>query len=192
LPQYSIGDKWVSKWYTGGREYIVTTEVTGSDVVDGKDCIVMTVTFDPPFQDSLVTVINKYDKATTNIVSMDMKTNVPGDFTTVLYQTTGDIPYPLTVGKVYKQTEVMTVTSGNATISETQNATTPATTKVEAIENIKVPAGTFKCFKMVRYDQQGNITQVTWRSADTKFFQVKMSDPTEPDATYELVSYSVK
>ncbi len=191
LPQYSLGDKWVSKWHTGGQDYTVTTEVTGSEVVDGKDCYVMELTFDPPYQ-SLVSVINKYDKATTNIVYEDMKMTDPGDFNTVVYEVTGDDAYPLTVGKVYKQVSLMTFTSGNATISSSQNSTTTTTTKVEGIETVTVPAGTFRCFKLVKYDEQGNITQITWRPAATKFFQVKMSDPTQPDDTYELVSYSVK
>lgn len=192
LPQYSIGDKWVSKWKTGGQEYTITNEVTGFEVVQGKDCVVMTLKFDPPFQGQLVSVTNKYETATTNIVYEDMKMTDPNQVTTAVYQITGDDAYPFIVGKVYKQTEFMTLTSGNTTISSSQNSTTTTSARVEALETVTVPAGTFKCFKIVKYDESGNVTQITWRSADTKFYQVKMSDPSEPDATYELVSYSVK
>jgi hypothetical protein len=191
LPQYSIGDKWVLRWYVEGANYTITAEVNGSEIIQGKDCYVMTLTFDPVFMGFVVSVINKYDKATMNTVSMDYNFVDKDQIRSATFQVTGDEAYPLFVGKTYKQVEVITLTTGNSTMPSSQDSTTTTTTKVEAIETITVPAGTFKCFKVVKYDEDGDIKQISWRSADTKYFQVKMADPNVPDEIYELISYSV-
>jgi len=192
LPVFSIGDKWVSKWNTEGEEYLVTSEITGEAAIEGKNCWTMTTTFDPPYMGQVTSMINNYDKATMNIIKMDLLSTTPGDFTTAVYQTTGDLLYPVAVGKNCREVEFQTLTWGDASISQSQNSTTTTVTKVDKIEKITVAAGTFNCFKMLKYDADGNLTQISWRSVDTKMFQVKMEDMAEPDAVYELVSYSVK
>jgi len=192
LPVFSISDKWVSKWNTGGVQYLVTSEITGEESIEGKNCWTMTTTFDPPYTGQVTSMVNNYDKATLNIVKMDLFSITPGAFTTAVYQTTGDLLYPVAVGEECREVEFQTLTWGDASISQSQNSTTTTVTKVEKIENITVEAGTFKCFKMVKYDADGNVIQISWRSNETKMFQVKMEDMAEPDAVYELVSYSVK
>jgi hypothetical protein len=192
LPVFSIGDKWVSQWNTGGEEYRVTSEITGEATVEGKSCWIMTTTFDPAYTGKVTSMINNYDKATMNIVKMDLITIAAGEFTTAVYQTTGDVLYPVTVGEECREVESQTLTWGDASVSQSQNSTNIYVTKVEKIENITVEAGTFKCFKLLKYNSDGDLIQISWRSNDTKMFQVKMEDLSEPDAVYELVSYSVK
>jgi hypothetical protein len=191
LPQFSIGDKWVSRWHTGGQEYIVTSEITGAENTDGIDCWVMETTFDPPYLGIVISTINKYDKTDLDIISSDYRTNQPGEFTSITYQISGTPYYPLSVGKESQEIDLQTITSGNSTIIQTENVTVITTTKVEKIETIKVEAGTFKCFKILKYDEKGKLIQVTWRSDKTKLFQVKIVDPSEEDGIYELISYSV-
>jgi hypothetical protein len=192
LPAFSLGDKWVSKWNTGGDEYLTTSEITGETTIDGNNCWTMTTTFDPPYMGQVTSMINNYDKATLHILKMDLLSTKPGDFTTAVYQTTGDLLYPVTVGKECREVELETLTWGDDMISQSQNSTTTTVTKVEKIEKITVEAGTFECFKLLKYDDSGNLTQISWRSNDTKMFQVKMEDAAEPDTVYELVSFSVK
>ena len=152
----------------------------------------MTTTFDPAYTGQVTSMVNNYDKATMNIIKMDLLTTTPGAFTTAVYQDSGDLLYPVTVGKECRQVELQTLTWGNESISQSQNSTTTTVTKVEKTEKITVAAGTFDCFKLLKYDDSGNLTQISWRSNDTKMFQVKMEDTAEPDAVYELVSFSVK
>jgi hypothetical protein len=192
LPQLSTGDKWVSRWNTGGEEYTVTAEIIGEEYAEGKDCYIMETTFEPPFMGTLTGVTNRYDKATMNIVAIDMHSTVPDELTNATYRITGTPFYPLAVGKEIEEVELMTLTSGNSIISSSQNSTTTTVTKVEKIEKITTEAGTFRCYKLLKYDQSGNLLKTTWRSEATKFFQVKMIDMTEEDAVYELISYTVK
>jgi hypothetical protein len=192
LPAFSIGDKWVSKWNTGGAEYTVTSEITDEATIEGKNCWTMTSTFDPAYTGQVTSMINNYDKATMNIIKMELFTTTPGAFTTAVYQTTGDMLYPVAVGEECREVESQTLTWGNESIAQSQNSTNTYITKVEKMENITVEAGTFTCFKLLKYDADGNLIQISWRSNDTKMFQVKMEDMAEPDAVYELVSNSVK
>jgi hypothetical protein len=191
LPQFSSGDQWVIRWVTGGEEYTVTYEVTGEEFLEGKDCYVMETTFEPPYMGELTGTTNKYEKANFDIVTMDFHSTKPDEFTSITYQITGTPFYPLVVGKKYEKTEIRTITTGNSTISQTSDVTAKTTTVVEKIEKITVEAGTFKCFKLIKYDENGNLIQITWRADETKLFQVKITDIVEEDAIYELISYSV-
>jgi hypothetical protein len=192
LPVFAIGDKWVSKWNTGGNEYQVTSEITGETIVDGKSCWIMTTTFDPSYTGQITAMVNSYDKATMNILKMDLLSTEPDRLNTAVYQNSGDALYPLKVGKVARETQLQTLTWGNSSVSQSQNSTTTTVTKVEKMETITVKAGTFECFKLLKYNDKGELIQISWRSNATKMFQVKMEDMGEPDAVYELVSYSVK
>ena len=192
LPVFSTGDKWVSRWHTGDQEYIVTSEITDEEFTEGKDCYVMETTFEPPYMGELTGTVNKYDKATFDIITMDFHSVKPDEFTNITYETSGDVFYPLEVGKEITKTETRTITTGNATVSQTYEVTATIKTIVEKIEKITVEAGTFQCFKLLKYDEYGVLVQITWRSADTKMFQVKLVDMAEEDAIYELIAYSVK
>ncbi len=192
FPQFSIGDKWVSRWNTQGMEYTVTAEITGEEAVDGKDCWVMETTYEPPYKETVISTTNKYDKTNLDIVSSDYHTTKTGQITTITYKIGGTPYYPLKVGKESEEIAFQTLTSGNTTISWTENSTVTTKTVVEKMEKITVAAGTFNCFKVLKYDENGNLTQITWRPDETKLFQVKMTDMSEEDAIYELISYSVK
>ena len=94
------------------------------------------------------------------------------------------------VGKQNKEVETL-----NATVTmmgEIQKTTTTNTFmyKIEQIEDISVPAGTFRCFKSVKYNEDGKVYFIEWNAEDTKFYQVKTLDPETGDVV-ELVSYSV-
>ena len=192
LPSFAIGDKWVSLWHSQGNDYTVTSVITGEETVNGIACWVMEKTFDPEYLGSLVSTTNKYDKTDFDVVSVDYHTDAPGDFTKITYKIGGTSFYPLAVGKESQEIAQVTTVSGNATLYTTENSTISTKSVVDKIEKITVKAGTFECFKISKYDDTGKLVQVTWRSDKVKLFQVKMTDLTDPDADYQLVSYSLK
>jgi hypothetical protein len=192
LPQFAIGDKWVSRWHTGGEDYTVTSEITGEDIIDSQACWVMETTFDPAYVGTVTGMTNKYEKSDLDIIFSEYHMSTPGSFTTFTYKVSGTPYYPLIVGKEAEEISDQGMVTGDAIMTQTENSTIVTRTKVENIEEITVPAGTFQCFKVLKYDDQGNLIQTTWRSDKTKLFQVKMTDPAEEDAVYELISYSMK
>ena len=192
MPKYAVGDTWVSRWITEGSTYTVTTIVTGEQVVNGKNCWIFTTTFDPAYQ-NVVSVTNQYDKSNMDIVRSDYKTDKPdGSFTSIGYEVVGKPFYPLKVGKVVTETDYMETVYGNKSLATSENTTQITATLVEKTETVTVAAGTFHCFKVIKYDDSGNVTGTTWRSDKTKLFQVKATDASSPNDTYELVSYSLK
>jgi hypothetical protein len=85
---------------------------------------------------------------------------------------------------------VETITSTIKQTGESNTETNTYTFKVENIEQITVPAGTFKCFKIVMYDKDGKPVITEWESDETKMYMVKGVD-IQNSGTTELVSYSV-
>lgn len=86
----------------------------------------------------------------------------------------------------------MTETKTEISAGETKKETTTSvlTLRVEGREQITVPAGTFDCFKIVRYDEGGSALKTEWYSDRTKA-NAKTIDH-ESGYTEELVSYSVR
>jgi hypothetical protein len=190
MPHFTIGDKWVSRWDTAGQVYTVTMEIISETTVNGESCWVFQTSFDPAYQ-NVVSITNKYKKTNLDIVVSDYKTDKPdGSFTSINFQVVSSKPfYPLEVNKVVTETDYEEITYGNKSLATTENTTEITATLVEKIETVKVPAGNFDCFKVLKYNASGNVTQISWRSDKVKLFQVKMIDSDEPDARYELISF---
>ena len=110
---------------------------------------------------------------------------------TATYSFSGSPMYPVKVGNVSNVTEidkmVRTVNGETETVTETHNYVY----KVEKVESVTVPAGTFKCFKVVQYES-GKIKGIDWDAPQVKMYAVKNIDNEEPVSTSELVSYSLK
>jgi hypothetical protein len=178
LPILSVGDKWVMKIISGSNQSTATTEVIGEEVVDGIDCYISTISMDPYSSKEWV------DKTTL----FPIKNESSGGTTTYSYKFMGDMLYPLQKGKECQVSE--TVTSTTKDTGESNTATDIYTFKVENIEQITVPAGTFECFKIVMYDKDNTPVITEWESDATKMYMVKGADP-QNNITTELVSYSV-
>ena len=197
LPILHIGDKWVSRVTSEGLEYTITEEVTGEAMVSGMDCYVMDASFDPPVGGRLHGAQGSLEKATMFPIRMEMSLeymDVPVAMTsTHSYQFTGALLYPLYVGKEVEVTQTTTTTSalGGEPETETDTDTEAYTYKVEAIEDVTVRAGTFRCFKVVQYDDQGTALATWWESPDTRQHTVKKISHVDGDIT-ELVSYSLR
>ena len=194
LPTLSIGDRWVSEGVSEGIEYTLTLEVTGEGVTDGKDCYVVEGSFEPPLMGYISSLSAKIDKATMYWLRMQMLGEVMDEpFIIALswsYEFPGALPYPLEVGKEIEVIETYTSTLTAAGETETETVTNTYTHKVEKIEEITVLAGTFRCFKIVKYDEAGTAVYTSWTSDKVKQMEVKSIDHITDEVT-ELVSYSV-
>ena len=73
--------------------------------------------------------------------------------------------------------------------TETDSVTETTIFKVEKVEEITVDAGTFNCFRIVEYDEDGNKLNTYWHS-DTVKQNVKEINH-EDGSTVELKSYSL-
>ena len=60
--------------------------------------------------------------------------------------------------------------------TQTNIKTVNYTYQVEGIEEIIVPAGTFRCFRVVQYDDAGNPISTQWESGRVRQYKVKSVD----------------
>jgi len=195
LPILKTGDKWVARVISEGVEHTMTVEVTGEDVTEGKDCYVIVSFFDPPAQDIIGSVTGKIYKATMDTIRMETSGEYMGSpyslASSYSYQYTGPLQFPLEVGKEF---EVIETETSNFTLqgdTDTETITNIYNYKVESVEEVVVPAGVFKCFKVVQYDEQGTSLGTEWMSPETKFYTVKELDHETGDVL-ELTSYSLR
>jgi hypothetical protein len=98
-------------------------------------------------------------------------------------------PYPLETGKEYRVIELETTTSTITGRESTETETNTYTYRVEGIEEITVPAGTFRCFKVVKYDEDDTAISTNWTSDKVKS-DVK-SIHHEAAELMELISFAV-
>lgn len=194
LPVLSIGDKWTVKWKIDVFEYNVTMEVMGEDITDGKNCYVMQATFEPAFQGIVTSANIKYEKATMQEVRMQMSGKVQDQTfvsaTAYSHTLSGSPLYPITVGTENKVVTTETQTITVAGQKQTQTNTHTVISKVEKIEDVILPAGTFRCFKIVRYDEQGKVLSTSWACDKTKI-DIKNVESGANGLTVELVSYNI-
>jgi hypothetical protein len=214
LPTLFIGDKWVYKETAQGLEATHIYEVTGEDVTDGKNCYVMQESVEYSKRESpwafpsppnplniAVTVTEKFDKETMQII-MDETEQPSADGTGVeirthscSYKFKNGLPYPLEVGKECKFVLTGTTTQTKMGQSKTDKGTVTVVRNVEGIEEVTVPAGTFRCFKITTYSylgDNGNNLGTSWYSDKVKF-DVKRTWPGDDALGHEfvLVSYSI-
>jgi len=192
LPTLRAGDKWVYRIEHEDIEYKGSQEIIGEDVVNGKPCYGVEGLIEPPLMGVISEFSYKIDKATMMPIRIQMTGEVmelpfiaAASYSHIY---TGVLPYPLEVGKTWEitETESLTMTSMGETEKETEK--NDYTYRVETVEDITVPAGTFRCFKIVQYDESGAVVQTKWISDETKG-EVKLIDH-ETGEIDELLSYS--
>ena len=210
LPTLFIGDKWVYRETAQGLEATPTYEVTGEDVTDGKNCYVMRLSVEYSKRESpwafpsppnplnmTVTVTEKFDRETMQMI-MDEQPLLDGTGVLVhtqSYKFPNGLPYPLEVGKECKFVVTGTTTQTKMGQSKTDKGTGTVVRKVEGIEEVTVPAGTFRCFKITTYYYVGDNrinSGTSWYSDKVKF-DVKRTVPGNDALGHEivLVSYSI-
>jgi len=190
-PTLHTGDQWVVR-VSDDTIYTWTLEVTAIETLTGKECYVVDVSFTPPYQGYIDTATAWYETATFDMIRMQMSGEYMGfpyiASTTTSYDYSDDY-WPLEAGK---ECDVIETTTFSVTVlgeTSTETETETCTFKVEAREEITVPAGTFTCFKIVEYAENGDILFTRWYSDRTKLTP-KMVDH-ETDEIFELKSYVV-
>ncbi len=196
LPILEIGDKWISQSLLDDIEYTFTVEVVGEDIVDGNNCYVLEYILEPPVL-GVATAIMKQDKVTLgNILIQIMPPSESFEETKVIEmqysQNYSESPFPYEVGKSWHVNEIETtkVMVGEDITEKDDKWEYASNYEIEKIETITVPAGTFKCFKIMKYDEDESPMETYWRSDKVKLYDVKSYDY-DTDVTYELISYSV-
>ncbi len=193
LPTLHVGDRLVLAVTFEGDHYTMAAEVTGQEMLGSKDCYVMDFSFAPPFMGIIDSATRWVDKATFDNVKMEME----GEYMELTYRVSvdasyeGPILFPLKVGKEVARTETIITTIEALGETETETEKETYTKIVESIEDVTVPAGTFRCFKVVEYDEYGNVSYEAWYSDEVKA-NVKEIDYQEGREVIELQSYSVR
>jgi hypothetical protein len=195
LPTYQVGDQWVWSYYD---TYTLTEEVTGEETVEGQDCYVIDMLFDPVISwtiDDVVSTVTSMkswsDKAT---ILYGVKWEYQGTENEEAFTYTETYSYdpwtslfPLEIGK-----EVETESTTNQYFNGSQLGDPILTTekyKVDSKEDVTVAAGTFSCWKIIMYDGEGNVTETMWYSDEVKS-AVEATDA-GGNTIMELQSYSV-
>jgi len=198
LPTIQVGDQWVFSYVMGETTSTFTEEITGEETVEGRDCYVTDMSFDPVMSsthDGVVytTTGMKYwgDKATGLLgVKMEITTTGNGQvFTssvTYSYNPWTSL-FPLEVGKEVETERTTTHYYEGEQYGETEVSTEKNT--VVSQEDVTVTAGTFSCWKITYYDSAPDTTQTMWWSDEAKTM-VKMTDA-DGKTIMELESYSV-
>lgn len=193
LPVLNIGDKWTQRGIIEGIEYTTTTEMVGEDVCDGKACYVIEITFEPSFAGLFTSMAGKFNKATMDLMRVQFTGKTKGETfiaaSTYSYSYSA-FPFPYEVGKVWEVTETENSTFTIMGETETDKEENTHTYKVVGMETITVPAGTFECFKVVKYQDDDFPIDTYWKSDTVNLFDVKTYDH-ETDETMELISYSI-
>jgi len=191
LPVLKTGDTWTMGYmYINETPCEITNKVIGEDVVNGKLCYILNSIFEPPLLPQMLLIV---DKSTLDIMTIlsfiiteedSFETNVNYSYTYF-----DSLMFPLETGKTWKvkETESILTTIRNETI--TQDTTSIYTYIVEKIEEIEVPAGTFNCFRIVKYNEDGDKEVTWWYSDDAKTNIKEFEHETGEDIV--LVSYSV-
>lgn len=193
LPTVKIGDKWVYEAVYDNVDYDITYEVVGTDTLNGKECYDLMATYSPAFYGAFNSNTARLYKANYQWAKIEYVTTLNGSPYLMVIEYSYTFPdssiYPLEVGKEINIIGATTTTITYMGETETETVTRTYTDKVECMEEITVAAGTFKCFKTVRYDETGNKLFTSWQSDKTKLY-VKFISHSTGD-TEELKSYSV-
>jgi hypothetical protein len=196
LPILHVGDWWIMEFVFNETTYTWTQNVTG----EGPNYYAIYSTYEPPYM-GRANETQWVDKST--IISpvwihgqseytYDNMTITYTYNITFFYTYYGGVPFPLIVGKEFNMTEIMTykMTMDDTTYTYEYNMT--YTYKVETIENVTVPAGTFACFKLNMWNAtSGALIYTTWYSDEAKTWVKYIDYTTTPETTAELKDYSV-
>jgi hypothetical protein len=183
LPTYEVGDQWVAKLTLGKLEYIVTQEV-----IEKNDCYILKALYKPPFMG----IVSSTIETPKNIPSFPIRTEITGreGFKGVIecrYEFLDVSFWPLEVGKEVKVIEALKQTTIWGGKKNVENKKNTHIYKVEAIEEVSVPAGTFNCFRITESHEEGETLRIGWYSDKAKV-EVKSIDY-EIGVAAELTSY---
>ena len=193
LPTLYAGDTWVFTETYKGITYTRTETIMGEEGMEGKDCYVKKITYDPPLDGWIVEETQWLEKATlrpvVSLISTILGASGLKMTRMVIYSREGtgtEWPYEVgnefTVKTSWERTDFVSgepfIATGDSTI----------TYQCTDVEEVVVEAGTFRCFKIIA--SENNQPTEYWHSYQAKTF-VKTRGITDAHTT-ELLSYSVR
>ena len=195
LPTWKIGDTWTTRASLNGQDYCTNVDtMIGEQVFNGIDCYTVTTQSNYTTISDIYTGTKVVDKTTLQTIGFEYSINEDETALTETLNMSYNYsvkPYPLRVGKTWVATVNTTITQGQMSQSQTTNETDSYFYKVEKVESITVPAGTFQCFKIVTYNNSTNAVVTTaWVTDVTGGYTVKGLDNMS-GTTSELISYSL-
>ena len=192
LPTLYVGDQWVYREIYSGVAYTMTENIVGEELIQGEDCYVEEITFDPPLS-GVSQETCWIEKATLDILRVQASAEYSGVTGTCseIYDLkfSGDERWPLTLGNEWTENGTITTNCQVLGKNTTDTSTYSMSYKVEKVENTTVGAGTFRCFKVTIYES-GVATQSYWYSDKAETI-VRIDYLTDQDSQ-QLLSYSVK
>jgi hypothetical protein len=183
LPEWTVGDSWTMRTTAGGVETTSFQTVTGEQVFNGIDCYIVEQT--STTSGVTYTTTLAIDKRTLQAIGAEISSSINGTAGTAAVNISYDYsvaPYPLSVGKTWAA-DIDTTVTGLTTETENYNY------KVETVESVTVPAGKFRCFKIMKYSNDNSILAVQWVTDVNGGWPVKEVDNVS-GVNSELISYS--
>lgn len=192
LPVLHIGDQWVYRMNDDGSIYTRTETITGEEIVNGKDCYVVDVEYNPMYLGILQKETQWWEKDTLDEImeqAVIESSGAQANLTVTITDTYNGSLWPVKVGNqvTTSTTSEIVAESGGQRKTDTTSVTTTAT--VDRIESVTVNAGTFRCF--VIDSSSSDTGQATQWYSDKAKATVK-SVTADGKSTEELLSYSVK
>ena len=192
LPEYKIGNQWVYKMEYQGLIHDITIDVTDTDFIDSKECYVTVWNYQPALEGVITNMSVWIDKA----IIYPIRTQMTGTMMGLPYSAIVNSSYvfhdqewwPVEVGKEIRISGTKNRTTKALGLENKETETKTSTYEVVRMEEVKVLAGTFNCFKIVEHDETGMKLSETWYSDDVKN-DVKYINY-EEGYTIELKSFS--
>ena len=172
-PTWSAGDSWTYRGRGQSGTYNVTRKVLREGLFEGRD----------GYEIDAGGTHYWYTK------QLGYLARTKGDQTTRLASPPEDWQWPLQVGKQWSAIVNWT----DQTDTQQQTYTLTGLWSVEAYEEVKTPAGTFKAFKVTRREVESGASQEFWYSAEVKGW-IKIRGANTADGNYEeeLTSFTVR
>ena len=193
LPSLDTGDIWEMTLISDGVETAATFEITGEETIGETNTYAGLFSFEPALEGVISSGVVNLDMQTFREMRFEASAVSGVPFSMVVtaeHQPSDSNLYPLSVGKKVTVTEVESTEIVVAGDQQNETETNTYTYIVEGIEEVTVPAGTFRSFKIVKYDDTGNALETNWSSDAVKGFDVKTIDH-ESGETFDLISYSL-
>jgi len=199
LPTIQVGDQWVFSYVMGETTYTFTEEITGEETLEGRECYVTDMSFDPGMSSThegvvyTTTGMKYWGDKTTGLLGVKMETTTTHNGQVITQSWTYSYNpwtslFPLEVGKEVETEKTTLSYFEGEQYGETEVSTEKYT--VVSQEDVTVTAGTFSCWKITYYDSAFDTTQTMWWSDEAKTM-AKMTDA-DGKTIMELESYSLR
>lgn len=171
-PMWNVGDSWTYRGRGPAGAYTVTRKVLREGIFAARDC----------YQIEAGDARYWYTK------QLGYLARTSGEKTVRLASPPEDWQWPLQVGKQWSATVTWT-DSGE----QERTYVLTGVWMVEAYEEVKVPAGTFKAFKVSRREIESGASQDFWYSSEVKGW-IKIRGTNTADGNYEeeLTAYTAR